>query len=128
MLIKPPLFTISLQPFTTLSFLQTPKFQSLLGLYSLLFFFFVCGGVVAFENPPKKKKTLFMFFVIIEVLHRWSLGKDWSNKFKKRCRVGGTSFCRTRNWRSLSGRFLRLRHCWMVPSNMGGLRKSLCTC
>ena len=61
MLIKPPLFTISLQPFTTLSFLQTPKFQSLLGLYSLLFFFFVCGGVVAFENPPKKKNTFHVF-------------------------------------------------------------------
>ena len=58
MLIKPPLFTISPQPFTTLSFLQTPKFQSLLGLYSLLFF--LCVGVVAFENP-KKKNTFHVF-------------------------------------------------------------------
>lgn len=58
----------------------------------------------------------------------WSLERDWSNRFRSRCRSGGTSTCRTRNWRSWCVSYRRHQRCWMVPWNMAKPRLSSCAC
>ena len=56
------------------------------------------------------------------------MGSDWSNKSKRRYRIGGTSSCRTRTWRSWWGWYPQLQRCWVDLGSMGKLRLSLSAC